>query len=168
MKTYTQAEVEDKLIGKKGTPIRDKYEYDLQMELIGISIKNARKERNLTQEQLGEMIGVQKAQISRLESNAGNVTIETLIRVFSALKAKVTFQIELPKSVVKYKNPTEKLVRYKISSKINSGQISTSVSEPEVEYKKKILHKESNKISKNSIDILREFEKLMDKEGETD
>ncbi|MBK7638371.1 MAG: helix-turn-helix transcriptional regulator [Saprospiraceae bacterium] len=50
----------------------------------------------LTQEDLGKLIGVQKAQISRLENNASNVTIDTLLRVFTALKAKVKLQIELP------------------------------------------------------------------------
>ena len=50
----------------------------------------------LTQKQLGELVGVQKAQISRLESNASNVTMDTLMKVFSALKAKVKLQIELP------------------------------------------------------------------------
>ena len=60
------------------------------------AIKESRKERNLTQEDLGKLIGVQKAQISRLENNASNATIDTLIRVFSALKAKVKFQVELP------------------------------------------------------------------------
>jgi transcriptional regulator with XRE-family HTH domain len=39
---------------------------------------------------------VQKAQISRLENNASNVTIDTLMKVFTALKAKVKLQIELP------------------------------------------------------------------------
>lgn len=96
MKTYTLDEVQDKLIGKKGTPERDLFEYELQMDLIGKAIKQTRKERNLTQEELGKLIGVQKAQISRLESNANNATIDTLLRVFSALKAKVKLQVELP------------------------------------------------------------------------
>jgi len=96
MKTYTLDQVQDKLIGKKGTPERDKFEYELQMNLIGKAIKQTRLERHLTQEELGKLIGVQKAQISRLESNAGNVTIDTLMKVFSALKAKVKLQIELP------------------------------------------------------------------------
>jgi HTH-type transcriptional regulator/antitoxin HipB len=96
MKTYTLDEVQDKLIGKIGTPERDIFEYELQMDLIGKAIKQARKERNLTQEELGKLIGVQKAQISRLESNANNATMDTLLRVFSALKAKVKLQIELP------------------------------------------------------------------------
>lgn len=95
MKTYTFDEVQDKLIGKKGTPDRDLFEYELQMDLIGKAIKQTRKERNLTQEELGKLVGVQKAQISRLENNAGNVTIDTLLKVFTALKAKVKLQIEL-------------------------------------------------------------------------
>ena len=96
MKTYTLDEVQNKIIGKKGTPNRDKFEYELQMGLIGKAIKEIRQERNLTQEQLGQLVGVQKAQISRLESNASNVTIDTLMKVFTALKAKVKLQIELP------------------------------------------------------------------------
>jgi len=95
MKTYTLDEVQDELLGKIGTPRRDLFEYELQMDLIGKAIKQTRKERNLTQEELGKLIGVQKAQISRLEKNAGNVTMDTLLRVFTALKAKVKFQIEL-------------------------------------------------------------------------
>lgn len=97
MKTYTLNQVQDKLIGKVGTPARDKFEYDLQMELIGNAIKQTRKERKLTQEELGRLIGVQKSQISRLESNPGNVTIDTLIRIFNALQATIKLQVELPR-----------------------------------------------------------------------
>ena len=96
MKTYTLDEVQDRLIGKIGTPNRDRFEYELQMDLIGKAIKQTRQERQLTQEELGKLIGVQKAQISKLENNASNVTIDTLMRVFNALQAKVKFQIELP------------------------------------------------------------------------
>lgn len=95
MKTYTLDEVQDKLIGTIGTPDRDIFEYELQMNLIGQAIKQTRQERNLTQEGLGKLIGVQKSQISRIESNASNVTIDTLMRVFRALKAHVKFQVEL-------------------------------------------------------------------------
>ena len=97
MKTYTLNQVQDKLIGKVGTLARDKFEYDLQMELIGNAIKQTRKERKLTQEELGRLIGVQKSQISRLESNPGNVTIDTLIRIFNALQATIKLQVELPR-----------------------------------------------------------------------
>ena len=96
MKIYTLDEVQDELIGKVGTPNRDKFEYELKMDLIGKAIKETRQERNLTQEELGKLIGVQKSQISRLESNASNATIDTLMRVFNALQAKVKLQVELP------------------------------------------------------------------------
>ena len=96
MKIYSLDEVTDNIIGKKGTPEREKFEYELQMDLIGKAIKESRKERKLTQEQLGKLVGVQKAQISRLENNASNVTIDTLIKVFTALKAKIKLQVELP------------------------------------------------------------------------
>jgi len=95
MKTYTLDQVQDELIGKVGTTERDLFEYELQMDLIGKAIKQTRQERNLTQEELGKLIGVQKAQISRLENNASNVTMDTLLRVFTALKAKVKLQVEL-------------------------------------------------------------------------
>ena len=100
MKTYTLDEVQDKLIGKIGAPNRDRFEFELQMDLIGKSIKQTRQERQLTQEELGKLIGVQKAQISKLENNASNVTIDTLLRVFNALQAKVKFQVELPNLTV--------------------------------------------------------------------
>lgn len=96
MKTYSLEEVQDELIGKIGTPNRDKFEYELKMELVGKAIKQIRQERHLTQEELGKLIGVQKAQISRLESNASNATIDTLMKVFTALKAKVKLHVELP------------------------------------------------------------------------
>jgi HTH-type transcriptional regulator / antitoxin HipB len=96
MKTYSLDQVQDKLIGKIGTANRNKFEYELQMDLIGKAIKQIRRERHLTQEELGKLIGVQKAQISRLESNASNATMDTLMKVFTALKAKVKLQVELP------------------------------------------------------------------------
>src|SRR3989339_1447972 len=95
LRIYTLEEAKDKHLGKVGTKKRDKYEYELRLDLLGEMIKQARKERQLTQSQLGEMIGVQKSQISRIESNARNVTIETILRIFRALKANVNFNIEL-------------------------------------------------------------------------
>ena len=95
MKVYTLDQAKDKYIGKVGTEKRDKYEYELRLDLLGEMIKQTRKDRHLTQSELGEMIGVQKSQISRIERNAKNVTIETILRVFKALKAKVNFNVEL-------------------------------------------------------------------------
>jgi len=95
LRIYTLDEAKDKHLGEIGTEKRDKYEYELRLDLLGEMIKQARQERHLTQTQLGEMIGVQKSQISRIENNAKNVTIETVLRVFRALKAKVNFNVEL-------------------------------------------------------------------------
>lgn len=101
MKMMTLDQMKDKDIGKVGTPERDKYEFDLRMEVLGDMIKSVRKERNLTQEQLGQLIGVQKSQISKLERNTKNVTIETILKVFSALKANVRFSVEMNESEIK-------------------------------------------------------------------
>lgn len=95
LKTYTLDQIKDEMIGKRGTPKRDAYEFELSLELLGEMIRATRLQRNLTQEQLGELVGVQKAQISKLEKSAGNVTVETILKVFNALKAKVNFRIEL-------------------------------------------------------------------------
>ena len=59
----------DKHIGKVGTERRDTFENELRIDLLGQAIKQARQERNLTQAQLGELVGVQKAQISKIENN---------------------------------------------------------------------------------------------------
>ena len=95
MKTYKLSEAEDLLIGLKGTLERDQYEFELKTELIGEMIKKVRKDRKLTQEQLGKLVGVKKAQISRLENNTKNVTVETIIRIFNAMKAEVNFNVQL-------------------------------------------------------------------------
>ncbi len=94
MKTITLSELKDKTLGKVGTPKRDKYEQELRVEILAEQIKQLRIERKLTQEQLGELVGVQRAQISKMENNTGNVTIATLMKIFGALRAKVTFEIE--------------------------------------------------------------------------
>ena len=95
MKSYKLSEAEDLLIGLKGTTERDEYEFELKTELIGDMIKKVRKDRKLTQEQLGELVGVKKAQISRLENNTKDVTVETIIRIFNAMKAEVNFNVQL-------------------------------------------------------------------------
>lgn len=95
MNTYSFDQLKDKHLGKVGTEKRDKYEYELRLDLLGEMIRQTRKKRQLTQSELGEMIGVQKSQISRIEKNAKNVTIATILKVFNALKAKVNFNVEL-------------------------------------------------------------------------
>ncbi len=96
MKTYTLEEMEDKHIGKVGTPERDKYEQELAEEIqayhLGEAIKEARLSMNLTQEQLGEMVGVQKSQISRLEKGR-RVSIASMARLFKAMGIPLSLEI---------------------------------------------------------------------------
>lgn len=95
VKSYTLSEMKDKYIGKVGTKARDEYEYELSMEVLSHMIKQARKERKLTQAQLGKLVGVQKAQIFKLESSANSATIDTVLKVFKALKADIHFNVTL-------------------------------------------------------------------------
>ncbi len=99
MKTIGLIELKDKSLGKIGTVRRDEYEHQLTVELLSEQIKQLRKEQNLTQEKLGKLIGVQRAQISKLENNTSNVTIGTILKVFNALHATVNFRIEKQDSI---------------------------------------------------------------------
>lgn len=99
--SYSLAEMKDKYIGKTGMADRDEYEYELRMDVLGKMIKTARQERNLTQAQLGELVGVQKSQISKLESNTNSATIDTILKVFKALKAEINFNVKLEKQLIK-------------------------------------------------------------------
>ena len=101
VKTYSLSEMKDKYIGKVGTKAREEFEYELRMDVLGKMIKAARQERNLTQEELGRLVGVQKAQISKLESSANSATIDTVIRVFRALKAEIHFNVKMEDNFIK-------------------------------------------------------------------
>ncbi len=101
IKSYSLAEMKDKYIGKVGTIEREEYEYELSMDVLGKMIKSARLERHPTQEELGKLIGVQKAQISKLESSANSATIDTILKVFKALKAEINFNVKLEDNFVK-------------------------------------------------------------------
>jgi DNA-binding XRE family transcriptional regulator len=105
MKTYSLEEMTDKHIGKIGTPKRDAFENELRLDLLGQTIKNIRKERNLTQEALGELVGVKKAQISKIENSLTDARFDTILKVFKALNAKINFNVEFLN-----KNLSEKLM----------------------------------------------------------
>ena len=96
MKVYTQEESLDLTLGKKGTPLRDQYEEEMQDYLIGLAIREARESRHLTQEQLGQRIGVQRARICSIEKGV-NLRLSTLRRIFRALDMNVQLSIgDLP------------------------------------------------------------------------
>ena len=79
----------DEVFGKVGTSKRDAMEKQLKEEVnayfVGETIRKMRQDQNLTQEELGERVGVQKAQISRLEKGKSVITLPTMSRIFQAL-----------------------------------------------------------------------------------
>jgi len=101
MMTYSLAEMKDKYIGEIGSKEREEYEYELRMDVLGKMIKAARQERHLTQEQLGELVGVKKAQISKLESSTNSATVDTILKVFRTLKAEINFNVKIEDNFVK-------------------------------------------------------------------
>ena len=89
MKLIPADDMKDKLWGKRGTPEREAMENQLKEEVnayfVGEAIRKARLAQKLTQEELGELIGVQRAQISILEKGKSVITLPTMSRVFKAL-----------------------------------------------------------------------------------
>lgn len=94
-KTNSLESLTDKYIGEIGSTARDRFDFELKADCLGEIIRKARVEQHLTQEQLGVLVGVQKAQISKIENNAKDVRFSTILRVFEALKAKVKMSVEL-------------------------------------------------------------------------
>jgi DNA-binding XRE family transcriptional regulator len=86
MKDYTGVKTFDELIeleyGKIGSEKRNNYEEGAQMFIVSEMLKAARKEANLTQEELAEKAGTKKSYISKIENGKGNIQLSTLIRIF--------------------------------------------------------------------------------------
>lgn len=87
----THEKMLDKHVGKKGSPERKAYDEEVKKGLeeyrIGEAIRQARKQQGLTQEELGKRMGVQRAQVSKLE-NGRNIAYASIIRAFKALGAE--------------------------------------------------------------------------------
>jgi len=71
----------DKKYGKPGSQTREKYEQAFESFKIGVLIQEARKKQHLTQEQLAERVGTTKNYISRIENNASDIRLSTLMRI---------------------------------------------------------------------------------------
>ena len=87
--------MKDKYIGSVGTMERDEFGFELRMDVLGKMIKKVRLERQLTQEELGKLIGVQKAQISKIENSTNSATIDTIVKVMDALNAEISVIVKL-------------------------------------------------------------------------
>jgi transcriptional regulator with XRE-family HTH domain len=74
----------DKQYGKRGAAAREQYENEFEAFKIGVMLQEMRKEQGMTQEQLAEKCGTTKTYISRIENNASDIRLSTLIRIINA------------------------------------------------------------------------------------
>lgn len=95
LKSKSLDEMIDNHIGIEGTEKREVFEEELRLDILGHTIKKIREEKHLTQAQLGELVGVKKAQISKIENNLTDARFETILKVFRALNARISFNVEL-------------------------------------------------------------------------
>jgi HTH-type transcriptional regulator / antitoxin HipB len=89
--------LENKYYGKKGMAKREAYEAAFKEEFIGEIIKQIREKQNLTQEELAQILKVNKSNISKIENNLKSIRMDTFFRVIEALKAKMTIKLEFGK-----------------------------------------------------------------------
>jgi DNA-binding XRE family transcriptional regulator len=71
----------DQQYGKQGTAEREKFEEGFEAFKLGVMIQELRKENGLTQAQLAEKCGTTKTYISRIENNASDIRLSTLMRI---------------------------------------------------------------------------------------
>jgi len=96
MDTKSWKDIKDSVYGKKGTERRDELERDLESFKIGLLLRKAREDKNLTQEQLGELVDKKRTYISRVENNGSNLTLKTLYDIVEkGLGGKVKISIEV-------------------------------------------------------------------------
>lgn len=96
METKSWKEIKNTVYGKKGTERRDELDRDFESFKIGLLLRNAREEKNLTQKQLGELVDKKRTYISRVENNGSNLTLKTLFDIVEkGLGGKVNISIEV-------------------------------------------------------------------------
>lgn len=86
----------DKKYGKRGTKTRETYEENFEAFKIGVLIQEARKKKHLTQEELAEKVGTTKNYISRIENNASDIRLTTLMRIIrEGLGGRLTLSVDI-------------------------------------------------------------------------
>lgn len=82
--------------GAPGTPSRQTYEEGLEAFKLGVLIQEARKQRHLTQEQLAQRAGTTKSYISRIENDASDIRVSTLLRIVrDGLNGQISLSLDL-------------------------------------------------------------------------
>ena len=96
METKSWKDIKDSVYGNKGTERRDELDRNFESFKIGLLLRNAREEKNLTQEQLGGLVDKKRTYISRIENNGSNMTLKTLFDIVEkGLGGKVKISIEV-------------------------------------------------------------------------
>lgn len=96
MDTKDWKTIKNEVYGEKGTPRRDDLDRDFESFKIGLLLRKAREEKNLTQDQLAELIDKKRTYISRVENNGSNLTLKTLYDIVEkGLGGKVKISIEM-------------------------------------------------------------------------
>jgi len=94
--TTTWADLKDKVYGEKGTLRRDPLDRELKSFKIGLMLREAREKKKMSQDQLGQKIEKKRSYISRIENDAGNITLKTLYDIVEkGLDGKLKIQIEI-------------------------------------------------------------------------
>jgi DNA-binding XRE family transcriptional regulator len=96
METKSWKEIKDNVYGEKGTERRDELERDFEGFKIGVLLKKAREDKQMTQTQLGDLVDKKREYISRIENNGSNMTLKTLFEIVEkGLGGKIRIQIEI-------------------------------------------------------------------------
>lgn len=96
METKTWKEIKDKVYGNQGTERRDELDRDFESFKIGLLLRKAREDKQLTQAQLADLIDKKREYISKIENNGSNLTLKTLYDIVEkGLGGKVKISIDL-------------------------------------------------------------------------
>ena len=96
MKTKSWTEIKDSVYGESGTQRRDELDRDFQSLRVGMLLREARKKKNLTQEELSQIVDKKRTYISRVENNGSNLTLKTLYDIVEkGLGGKVQISIKV-------------------------------------------------------------------------
>ena len=96
METKSWKEIKDSVYGKIGSERRDELERDFEGFKIGLLLRDAREQQNLTQTELAEKVDKKREYISRVENNGSNLTLKTLFDIVEkGLGGKVRISIEI-------------------------------------------------------------------------
>jgi DNA-binding XRE family transcriptional regulator len=90
------SEIKDRVYGETGTERRDNLEREAESFRIGLLLKKVRESKNMTQEELGQLVDKKREYISRVENNGSNITLSTLFDIVEkGFGGKVKISIEV-------------------------------------------------------------------------